>query len=59
MGRRDLEEDRIDKTSILSKWILRVKEKKIKEDIPIYCLEHWMKGAIQYIQKIDARSSSG
>lgn len=46
MGRRDLEEDRIDKIFILFKWILRMKEKKIKEDILIYCLEYWMKGVI-------------
>lgn len=27
MGKRDLEEDRIDRTSVLSEWILKVREK--------------------------------
>lgn len=40
MGTRDLEEDRIDTTSILSEWILNVNEKKIKEDIPTFGSEH-------------------
>ena len=45
VGRRDLERDRIDKTSTLPDWIMR--EKKIKEDIPIFGMTHRMKAATQ------------
>lgn len=45
VGRRDLERDRIDKTSTLPDWIMR--EEKIKEDIPIFGTEHRMKAATQ------------